>query len=58
MGKDAGTDRVVEEAIATLKKLGAVIVDPIKYPEYLLRSKQALYNMISRPNSRRRSPTT
>jgi amidase len=46
MGKDAGTDRVVEEAIGTLKKLGAVLIDPIKYPDYLLQSKQGLYNLI------------
>ena len=32
MGKDAGTDAVMESAIATLKKLGADVVDPIKYP--------------------------
>jgi len=46
MGKDAGTDAVVESAIATLKSLGAVIVDPIKYPEYLLQAKQPMYNLL------------
>jgi len=46
MGKDAGTDRAVEEAISTFRKLGAVVVDPIKYPDYLLQSKQGLYNLI------------
>ena len=46
MGKDAGTDAVVEDAIATLRKLGAVIVDPIKYPDYLLQSKQPLSSLI------------
>ena len=45
MGKDAGTDAVVEAAIVTLKKLGAVVIDPIKYPDYILQSKQALYNI-------------
>ena len=35
LGKDPGTDRVIEAAIDTLKKLGAVIVDPIKYPDHL-----------------------
>ena len=47
MGKDAGTDAVVEAAIATLKKLGAVVVDPIKYPDYILQSKGALYNIVT-----------
>jgi amidase len=46
MGKDAGTDAVIEQSIATLKKLGAVVVDPIKYPEYLLSSKQPIYNLL------------
>jgi amidase len=46
MGKDAGTDAVVEEAIATLKKLGATIVDPVKYPEFLLQEKQPLSSLI------------
>jgi amidase len=45
MGKDAGTDAVVEQAISTLKKLGAVVVD-IKYPPYLLAAKQPIYNTL------------
>ena len=47
MGKDAGTDAVVEAAIATLKQLGAVVVDPITYPDYILQSKDALYNIVT-----------
>ena len=47
MGKDPETDRVIEEAIVTLKKLGAVIVDPIKYPDYLLAAKQSISSTIS-----------
>jgi amidase len=46
MGKDAETDRVVESAIDTLKKLGAVIVDPVKYPDYLIQAKQPIYNLL------------
>jgi amidase len=46
MGKDAGTDKVMEDAIATLKRLGAVIVDPVGYPEYLRVSKQPIYNLL------------
>jgi amidase len=45
MGKDAGTDAVVEEAIATLKRLGAIVVD-VKYPPYLLAAKQPIYNTL------------
>src|SRR5260370_27089381 len=47
MGKDAGTDAVVEAAIVTLKNLGAVVIDPIKYPDYILQSKGALYNIVT-----------
>ncbi len=45
-GKDADVDRVVNDAVATLKKLGAVVVDPIKYPDYLLVAKQPIYNLL------------
>ena len=46
LGKDAGTDKVVESAIATLKKLGADVVDPIKFPDYLLQYRQGVYNLV------------
>ncbi len=42
MGQDSETDRVMETAIATLKKQGAVIVDPLPYPQYLLDMRQSL----------------
>ena len=45
-GKDAGTDEVVEAAIAKLKALGAVVIDPITYPPYLLAAKQPIYNTL------------
>jgi amidase len=44
-GKDKGVDAVVEQAVATLKKLGAVPVD-VKYPDYLLEAKQPIYNLL------------
>jgi len=44
-GKDAGTDAIVEQSVATLKKLGATVVD-IKYPDYLLQAKQPIYNLL------------
>lgn len=46
MGKDPGTDAVMEAAIAKLKELGAVVVDPIKYPDHLLQSRQGIYNLV------------
>jgi amidase len=45
-GRDPETIRIAEESIATLKKLGAVIVDPIRYPDYLLQIKQPLFYLI------------
>jgi amidase len=37
-GKNAGTDRVFNEAVATLTKLGATVVD-VKFPDFLLQSR-------------------
>ena len=44
-GKDPETDRVFDEAVATLTKLGATVVD-VKYPDYILQAKQALSSLI------------
>jgi amidase len=46
MGKDAGTDAVVEAAIVKLKELGAIVVDDVRYPQYLLAAKQPIYNTL------------
>jgi amidase len=46
MGKDPEVDRIVAAAIVTLKKQGAVVIDPVIYPDYLLQSKQGLLNLI------------
>lgn len=43
MGKDAGTDAVMEASIAKLKELGAEVVD-VRYPGYILMAKGAIYN--------------
>jgi amidase len=45
LGKDAGVDQVMTGAIETLKKLGATVVD-VKFPDYLLASKQGIYNLL------------
>jgi amidase len=46
MGRDAGTDAVMEQAIAMLKKLGATVVDPIKVPDYALAAQRPIYNLL------------
>jgi amidase len=45
---DPEVARVVEETIATLKSLGAIVVEGIKYPDYLLQGRQSIYNTIVR----------
>jgi amidase len=45
-GRDPETVRITEESIATLKKLGAIVVDPVRYPDYLLQIKQPLFTLI------------
>lgn len=46
MGKDPETDRIIEESILTLKKLGAEIIDPTRFPEYVLKARQPLFNVM------------
>jgi amidase len=45
-GRYPETIRITEESIATLKRLGAVVVDPVRYPDYLLQIKQPLFTLI------------
>jgi amidase len=44
-GKDPETDRVFNEAVATLTKLGATVVD-LKYPAFLLDGKQGISSLV------------
>ena len=46
MGKDAGTDAVVEAAIVKLRELGAVVVDQVRIPPYLLVAKTPIYGTL------------
>jgi len=46
MGRNAETDQIMERALATLRKLGAVIVDPVQYPQYLLDARQSVLNTV------------
>ncbi len=41
------TDYVMEAAIATLKSLGATVIDPVNYPDYLLTQRNAITQAIS-----------
>lgn len=43
LGKDPETDRVFEEALVALKKLGAEVIDPVKYPEYVQQSRMSIF---------------
>jgi amidase len=45
-GQDAETDQIVNDAIATLKKLGAVIVDPIAFPDYVQAARQPIFVVV------------
>lgn len=45
MGQDAEVDKVMEASFATLKKLGATVID-VSYPQYVLQSRQSLSTMI------------
>lgn len=46
MGADPGTDRVTADAINKLRELGAVIVDPVKFPEHLLAVRGPVYELL------------
>jgi amidase len=46
MGQNAETDRIVEESIVTLKKLGAVIVDSVSLPDYILKAQTEISNVL------------
>ncbi|MGC4071507.1 MAG: amidase family protein [Nibricoccus sp.] len=46
MGQNPETDRVIEEAIVTLKKLGAEIVDPVTIPDYVMKGRAEISNVL------------
>ena len=45
-GPDPETIRITEDAIVMLKNLGAVIVDPIRFPDHLLQMKQPVFTLV------------
>lgn len=46
MGQNAETDRIVEESIVTLQKLGAVIVNSVSLPDYILKAQTEISNVL------------
>lgn len=46
MGRSADTDAVVEQAIATLRRLGADVQDPVPVPDYLVDASAPVYGML------------
>jgi len=46
MGADPDTDSVIGASIATLEKLGAVIVDPVKIPDFAVGAKQQISDVL------------
>ncbi len=46
--QDPEVERIINESIKTLESLGAVIIDNVRYPEILLKSRQEIYNTIVR----------
>jgi amidase len=45
-GQDPETDRLINDAIATLKKLGAVIIDPVAFPSYVQETRQPIFTLV------------
>ena len=46
MGQNPETDRIMEESIETLKKLGAVVIDPLKLPDSMLNARGSISSII------------
>lgn len=43
---DPETDRILAQSIATLKSLGAEVIDPVVFPDYLLQSRSGISTVI------------
>jgi len=41
-GRNADTDKVMEETILKLQELGATVVDPVKFPAYFMDSRRGM----------------
>ncbi len=48
LGQDPEVDKIFAENIATLRKLGATIIDPVVIPDYVRESRGYIYNTVVR----------
>jgi amidase len=48
LGQDPEVDRLFEASLATLRELGAELIDPVSIPEYLRRARGDIYNVVVR----------
>lgn len=48
LGQDPEVDKIFAENIATLRKLGAIIIDPVVIPDYVRESRAYIYNTVVR----------
>ena len=46
LGQDPETLRIFNEALAVLERLGAVIVDPVRFPDYVHAMKEPIFPLI------------
>ena len=46
LGSDPETIRIFDEAIVMLERLGAVIVDPVRFPDYVHAMKEPIFPLI------------
>ncbi|HEY0947551.1 MAG TPA: amidase family protein, partial [Opitutaceae bacterium] len=52
LGKDAGVDAVFEKAVADLKALGAVVIDPVSYPTVVMEGRNGISEIIRQADIR------
>lgn len=46
IGKDPEVRRITAAAVAKLKSLGAVIIDPVEFPDYVLKMNRPLFTLM------------
>ncbi|MBW4489366.1 MAG: amidase [Trichocoleus desertorum ATA4-8-CV12] len=55
-GRNPEVDQIVENAIATMKRLGATIVDSVFYPPEILTAKETIYTRVRWPEFKDQIP--
>jgi len=46
VGKDAEVDQILDRTVAELRAAGAVVIDPVNYPEYVIDAKAGIMNAV------------